>query len=43
MGGFADRLRGQGGTVCELDAWHDAIVTEPKKLAATPGGIGRAV
>ena len=33
LGGFGERLRQEGGTVFELEAGHDAMVTEPKKLA----------
>jgi pimeloyl-ACP methyl ester carboxylesterase len=33
MGGFAQKIRREGGTIFELDAGHDAMITEPKKLA----------
>jgi hypothetical protein len=33
MGGFAQKIHQEGGTVFELDAGHDAMITEPKKLA----------
>lgn len=45
LGGFADKIRREGGTVFELDTGHDAMITEPRKLAtildkiaSSPGG-----
>lgn len=34
LGGFALKIRREGGTVFELDPGHGAVFTEPKKLAA---------
>jgi len=35
MGGkFAEKIRRQGATVYELNAGHDAMITEPRELAA---------
>ena len=41
MGGFAERIRKEGGKVFELDAGHDAMITEPKKLAVILDKIAR--
>ena len=42
MGGFAQKIRQEGGTVFELDAGHDAMITEPEKLAVILDKIARA-
>jgi pimeloyl-ACP methyl ester carboxylesterase len=41
MGGFAEKIRREGGKVFELDAGHDAMVTEPKKLAIILDKVAR--
>jgi pimeloyl-ACP methyl ester carboxylesterase len=33
LGGFADKLHREGGKVFDIDAGHDAMITEPEKLA----------
>jgi hypothetical protein len=40
--GFAKKIRQEGGTVFELDTGHDAMITEPKKLAMTLDKIASA-
>jgi len=34
MGGFAEKIRREGGTVFDLDTGHDAMITEPEKLSS---------
>jgi len=34
LGGFAEKIRREGGTVFELDTGHDAMVIEPEKLSS---------
>jgi pimeloyl-ACP methyl ester carboxylesterase len=33
MGGFAEKIKREGGTAFELNSGHDAMITEPKKLS----------
>jgi pimeloyl-ACP methyl ester carboxylesterase len=33
MGGFAEKIRREGGTVFELDTGHDAMITKPEELS----------
>jgi pimeloyl-ACP methyl ester carboxylesterase len=33
LGGFGEKIRGEGGDVYSLDTGHDAMVTEPQELA----------
>jgi hypothetical protein len=33
LGGFADKIRRDGGRVFDFDTGHDAMITEPEKLA----------
>ena len=42
LGGFAEKIRAEGGTVFELDSGHDAMVTEPEALGAVLDKIARA-
>jgi len=34
LGGFGEKIRSEGGTVYDLDTGHDAMITEPEKLAS---------
>ncbi len=34
LGGFAEKVRQDGGTVFEIDAGHDAMITKPKELSS---------
>ena len=34
LGGFAEKVRREGGTVFDLDTGHDAMITEPEKLSS---------
>jgi pimeloyl-ACP methyl ester carboxylesterase len=42
MGGFAEKIRREGGTVFELDTGHDAMITEPEKLSSILNRIASA-
>ena len=33
LGGFAEKVRREGGTVFEIDSGHDAMIIEPKELS----------
>jgi len=33
MGGFAEKIRREGGLVFDLDTGHDAMITEPERLS----------
>jgi pimeloyl-ACP methyl ester carboxylesterase len=34
LGDFAEKLRGEGGSVFDLDSGHDAMIIEPEKLSS---------
>jgi pimeloyl-ACP methyl ester carboxylesterase len=34
LGGFAEKIRQEGGTAFEIDSGHDAIIIEPEKLSS---------
>jgi len=42
LGGFADKLQLEGGRVFDIEAGHDAMITEPEKLAAILDKISSA-
>ena len=33
LGGFGEKIQREGGILFDLDAAHDAMITEPEKLA----------
>jgi hypothetical protein len=34
MGGFAEKIRREGGLVFDLDTGHDVMKTEPERLSS---------
>jgi pimeloyl-ACP methyl ester carboxylesterase len=42
LGGFAEKIRREGGTVFDLDTGHDAMITEPEKLSSILDRIASA-
>lgn len=42
LGEFAEKIRREGGTVFDLDAGHDAMITEPEKLSSILDRIASA-
>ena len=34
LGGFAEKIRREGGTVIDINTGHDAMITEPERLSA---------
>jgi len=39
LGGFAEKVRREGGTVLDINAGHDAMITEPERLSSILDGI----
>jgi pimeloyl-ACP methyl ester carboxylesterase len=42
LGGFAEKIQREGGTVFELDTGHDAMITEPEKVSSILDRIASA-